>query len=106
MKMMTTRMMTTRMISLRVHYLGLGSAPLLMSWRRKPKRGPSITTTPGLITRLITYLYRTSPLDPFLKAARWIGRSQDPFTNFYAIFHAMLKDDEEGDDPEDEELEW
>jgi hypothetical protein len=25
-------------------------------------------------------------LDPFLKAARWIGRSQDPFTNFYTVF--------------------
>lgn len=41
---------------------------------------------------------RTSPLDPFLKAARWIGRSQDPFANFCIVFHAGLKEDGLGDE--------
>ena len=32
-------------------------------------------------------------LDPYLKLARWIGRSEDPFTNFFLIFHAGLKEE-------------
>jgi hypothetical protein len=57
----------------------------------------------GLITRLVlTYLDRTTPLDPFITAARWIGRSQDPFINFFALFQAKYDDDTA--DPGDEEL--
>jgi hypothetical protein len=26
-----------------------------------------------------------------MKLARWIGRSEDPFINVYAVFHAGLK---------------
>jgi hypothetical protein len=56
----------------------------------------------GLITHLVlTYSDRTTPLDPFIKAARWIGRSQDPFVNFFAVFQAQY---DETPDPEDEEL--
>lgn len=41
---------------------------------------------------------RASPLDLFLKAAWWIGQSQDSFTNFYAVFHATLWADKEDED--------
>jgi hypothetical protein len=46
------------------------------------------------------YRTRTSPLDPYLKVSRWIARSEDPFTNFYSVFHAGMK--EEGFEDEDE----
>jgi hypothetical protein len=93
--------MPMSMMALGVHYLSLGSAPSLMPWRRKTKR-TSIAAL-GLITHFyLIYLYRTTPLDPFIKASRWIARSQDPFTNFYSIFHFMLSEDDESrsGDPE------
>jgi hypothetical protein len=46
---------------------------------------------------------RSSPLDPYLKASRWIARSEDPFTNFYSVFHAGMK--EEGFEEDEDELE-
>jgi hypothetical protein len=49
-----------------------------------------------------TILYRASPLDPFLKAAWWIGRSQDPFTNFYAVFHVSMRQDDDDDDDDND----
>lgn len=41
--------------------------------------------------QLVPFIIRTSPLDPFLKLARWIARSEDPFSNFYLVFHAGMK---------------
>jgi hypothetical protein len=49
------------------------------------------------------YLTRSSPLDPYLKLARWIARSEDPFTNFYSIFDTGMR--EEGYDPGSDEEE-
>ena len=46
---------------------------------------------------VLIILCRASPLDPFLKAARWIGRSQSPFTNFHAVFDAAQQSDKEDD---------
>lgn len=52
-------------------------------------------------------LYRSSPLVPFLKVARWIGRSQDPFINFFAVFQAQSDMENEDDgDSEYEEPVW
>lgn len=84
----------TSMMSLRIHYLNLGSAPSSVPWGTFPKR--TSMTALGLITYfLLMLLYRTTPLDPFIKVARWIGRSQDPFTNFYSIIYTTLNEDEE-----------
>jgi hypothetical protein len=48
-----------------------------------------------LITTLST---RSSKLDPYVKLARWIARSQDPFVYFFLVFEAGNPAD--GDDAE------
>jgi hypothetical protein len=45
---------------------------------------------------------RTTELDPFLQIAKWIAHSQNPFTNFYEVFHLGMKlEGEDSDDDED-----
>ena len=52
----------------------------------------------------------TTELDPYLQIARWIGRSQNPFTNFYQVMHTGMKmegyedeDDNVNEDEDDED---
>jgi hypothetical protein len=46
---------------------------------------------------------RINALDPYLKLAKWIGRSQDPFVNFYTIFYTGLLLDGADNDEETED---
>jgi hypothetical protein len=46
-----------------------------------------------------------SPLDPYLKVSRWIARSEDPFTNFYAVLYEGMKMEGFNVDEQDDETE-
>jgi hypothetical protein len=46
-------------------------------------------------------------LEPYIKLARWLGRSEDPFLFFYQVFELGIKasfedEEDEGPDPDNE----